>query len=674
MAALKTLIVTSCTGEKKYDPPEQLIQEDFADPTRFLTREKELENCFVTAGEMYTGRQHYMLMQGVTALRNRFGDHVVDVCIVSAGYGVLTETRKIAPYEVTFNTMRSQEVLAWSRFLKIKESLTESIRGYDLVFFLLGDKYLSAIELPIEITEKQTLIFFASGSSRKQIPDAPNCFVYEVGQVDAKSFRCGLISLKGYLFKLLAQEIINQGVETLTEIKQAPQVIDSLLSKYRKVEKTTDYALFSDEEVGSVVRRVTAKPQKEEAILPNLSEIKFAKNFGIPMQFYIPECDDRVDPRYNFMSDEATEGRDPYLNDVYAHEIFEDPNYDGVLISKVNVEESKIKRQKVENVGVHSFIRYPKTQPIMGDCGAFGYIGEHEPPYSTEEILDYYQKLGFDFGVSIDHLIAGDIALDPVERQRRYDITRKNASDFINKWRNGNYSFTPIGVAQGWDPLSYRESVAELVGMGYQYIALGGMARTPTKQIMQVLLEVAPVIPDYLRVHLFGVARLDAIPLFRALGVTSFDSSSHLRRAWLGSGSNYFALDGQTYAAIRIPPVDGHGLRVKKMIAAGKGSKEDFKKLEVQALASLRGFDRGEMSLDDALESVLAYDEKIGDGRERHAEYYRKVLEDQPWKKCDCKICREIGIEVIIFRGNNRNRRRGFHNTYYFYKKFQELL
>ena len=25
------------------------------------------------------------------------------------------------------------------------------------------------------------------------------------------------------------------------------------------------------------------------------------------------------------------------------------------------------------------------------------------------------------------------------------------------------------------------------------------------------------------------------------------------------------------------------------------------------------------------------------------------MLSKQPWKKCDCKICRSIGIEVAIF-------------------------
>ncbi|MDG6219782.1 MAG: hypothetical protein QCI00_10170, partial [Candidatus Thermoplasmatota archaeon] len=46
---------------------------------------------------------------------------------------------------------------------------------------------------------------------------------------------------------------------------------------------------------------------------------------------------------------------------------------------------------------------------------------------------------------------------------------------------------------------------------------------------------------------------------------------------------------------------------------------------------------------------------------------YRRTLEEKPWERCNCPICQGIGIEVVIFRGNNRNRRRGFHNLKSFY-------
>ncbi len=100
-------------------------------------------------------------------------------------------------------------------------------------------------------------------------------------------------------------------------------------------------------------------------------------------------------------------------------------------------------------------------------------------------------------------------------------------------------------------------------------------------------------------------------------------------------------------------------------------------------LAILREFDAEETSLEDALERILAYDELVElprDGqfdpvaqakrRAKHETMYRTLLQDSPWKTCNCLICNEVGVEVVIFRGNNRNRRRGFHNTYAFYERF----
>lgn len=59
---------------------------------------------------------------------------------------------------------------------------------------------------------------------------------------------------------------------------------------------------------------------------------------------------------------------------------------------------------------------------------------------------------------------------------------------------------------------------------------------------------------------------------------------------------------------------------------------------------------------------------------ERHLDAYEEILRRKPWCDCPCRICEEHGIEVAIFRGNNRNRRRGFHNTRRFYDEFEHAL
>jgi len=300
--------------------------------------------------------------------------------------------------------------------------------------------------------------------------------------------------------------------------------------------------------------------------------------------------------------------------------------------------------------------------------------------------LNYYQNSGFDYGVSIDHLIVGPFA-EPGVREKRYELTLKNAEEFLKKHHAGGYTFTPMGAVQGWNPESYAKAVKANIEMGYDYIALGGLVRAKSREIVEVLKAVHPYLTPKTQIHLFGVARIDAIVAFRHLGVNSFDSASPLRRAWMGSGKNYHTLSGKLYTAFRIPPVDGQGLRIKRVLEANVANIEILKNLEQTALKALREFDGGKLSLEDTLEAVLAYDELVELPREgkvepqakakrraQHEVMYRELLEDQPWKLCDCPICKEIGIQVAIFRKNDRNRRRGFHNTYVFYKRLKNLV
>jgi len=401
------------------------------------------------------------------------------------------------------------------------------------------------------------------------------------------------------------------------------------------------------------------------------------------MKYFIPEWDDRVDPNYDFIKDESTQDRNPYENDVYAHEIYNKPPYDGILVSKVVIEANKNKLEKIKQMGIHKFLRLPKNIVVMGDCGAFGYVNEPTPPYTTDEILKYYHNLGFDYGVSIDHLIVKSIRqpkdmggwtnheLMDDEIQKRYEMTLKNAEEFFQKHQSNGYSYIPIGAVQGWDPESYNKAVQELQDMNYEYIGIGGLTRSNTQIVLSVLRAIAPVIKKSTKLHLFGVARLDYLLEFKKLGVHSFDTASFLRQSWLGASKNYYGIDGKYYSAIRIPFAEGN--KLKKILKNQNISQDTVKKMEQDCLESLRDYDQGKKDINEFISKVIKYDKLLGGGRE-HKEFYQKTLKEKPWKKCPCKICKEVGLEVIIFRGNNRNRRRGFHNTWVFYQKFKELL
>ena len=384
------------------------------------------------------------------------------------------------------------------------------------------------------------------------------------------------------------------------------------------------------------------------------------------LQYFIPDWDDRVDPNFDFATDTHTPDRNPYRDDVYAHEIYNDaPPYDGILLSLATLDNNPRKRQAIEDAqSVHKYLRLPSSgnHLVLGDCGAFTYWQKDIPPYTTEQALHLYQTLGFDLGVSVDHLIFAELA---AERERRWDITINNAEAFLHDHQRGGFTFTPIGVAQGWDVASYQMAARALVQMGYTYIAVGGLVRSSADEIIRTLQAIKEELRNGMRVHLFGVSRPEHAATFAQLGVTSFDSASRLRRAWMDGRRNYF-LEDLTFTAIRIPDY-------KTIIRDTEHDATTAYALEQQALNGIRDYAANRQSIDDTLTKIKAYIALQGQIPSPVFAAYRETLLKRPWEVCSCRICQEIGVEVVIFRGNNRNRRRGFHNTWQLYQQLANL-
>jgi len=678
----RILIITSCTGKKRFKPTNLLTIEDFQNLEILNKRSEALSEFACPAYQMYTGLQHLRVMEAINTLRSSLGRKAVDLKILSAGYGLISEDKIIVPYSVTFNSMKHDELRIWGNFLKVHEEFQKAIIGYDLIFILLGDKYLHSLSLPVESQPTQTFISLASHKSLKYINIVNSKFsIFTFSNYDASRFGCALVGLKGQVLKIIASEI-RQKPNLLASIYQNQEILAQVLDKQpQQLELPLNIPSLKRNQIKKVSQD---KLQSTEEDITRFLKLPPAVNKHIEMQYFIPEWDDKVDASYNFLQDTFTPNRNAYKDDIYAHQIYAKPNYNGVLVSKVVVDKKKTKRSDIEAVGgIHNYIKFPGE--IMGDCGAFGYIQQEEPPYNTVEILDYYERLDFNYGVSIDHLIVGPFAQVGV-REKRYELTLKNAEEFITKHQAMGYRFKPIGVAQGWNPDTYAIAVQELIKMGYDYIAIGGVARTPTKEILEILQEVYQHLTSTTKLHLFGVGRIEALPYFRHLGVTSFDCSGPLRKAWFEAVDNYHTLSGKNYAAVRIPFVDKHSPRIKHLLAEGY-EHETLKQLEQNALTAIREYDKGNLSIDETLEKLLAFDELLElprDGKvnpadkarrvRQHTQMYRELLEVKPWQQCACEICQKIGVEAVIFRGNDRNRRRGFHNTYIFYKRFLEFI
>ena len=402
------------------------------------------------------------------------------------------------------------------------------------------------------------------------------------------------------------------------------------------------------------------------------------------MKFYFPDSQDQVSPTYDFIHDEYSPLRVRQRDDRYAHEALTLPAYDGLLVSKAIVDGtiqgvgkySMPQRQRLYRLGVRGFFRLPEDVVTLGDCGAFTYVNEPEPPYSVSEVIDFYSRCGFDAGVSIDHVILGyrrpgtspgDV---PDEWKERRRISLHFAEEFLTAVHEHGTPFEPVGAAQGWDPESYADSVKELQAMGYRRIALGGMVPLKTPDILASLAAIANIRRADTELHLLGITRIDSMNDFAGLGVTSFDSTSSFRQAFMDDRDNYHTNE-TTYSAIRVPQVDAN-ISLKKAILAGKVSQADAVVAERESLKLLRAFDNGQCSLDEALNAVLRYEELIG-VKKSYADLYRRTLESAPWRDCPCGLCAKHGIEIAIFRGSERNKRRGFHNLSVLADKMKSL-
>ena len=469
--------------------------------------------------------------------------------------------------------------------------------------------------------------------------------------------------------------------------------------------------------------RGSEDPQTPNAKVPEKWEEWKRQSRQRALKYFIPDWDDLVDPRYDFKNERYSNSSGPndrgsggWDNEVFAHQLYDTPSYDGILVSREVLQKSKKKKKALEeladgNGGVHRYLRVPPDFPVMGDCGAFGYVNEEKPPYSVDEVLDYYTRHGFNYGISVDHLVYG--ADDEDGRQYRYDLTLTNAREFYDEHQAQGVRWTPIAAVQGWDVDSYVEAAQECVSIGYDYLAIGGLVQSSTEEILSVLHEVRKAIGKSIDIHALGVARLATIEDFLEIGVTSMDSATYLRRAWTSRKDNYWTRDELVYSAVRVPGAK-RSLRTMARTQAKQEVEEAIKEEEDQTGIPIDEEERDtriEEAEDKAIEVILSerldearrrrercfeelrkYEDRADDalptpalvnllaryqtyvGRKCLREHYWATLRKRPWEDCDCAICRESGIEVIIFSGNNRNRRRGFHNTRVFYELLGRTL
>lgn len=436
--------------------------------------------------------------------------------------------------------------------------------------------------------------------------------------------------------------------------------------------------------------------------------------------YFFPDNLDFVDPQFNGITNTKTKHHRKYDDDAYPHEMLKELPYNGMLVSLAGVgtmqKKGKYYTQELTEdfyfYGAQKFLRLDTPQfsniKLMGDCGAFDYVNEIVPPFTIDELIEFYERGGFHCGISLDHIVfpyaKDEDALrnmpyaDKRESERRIKITLDNAEIFLEKSKGK--SFVPYGVAHGFSKESFITSVKKLEELGYTHITIGGMIKSKTPDLLDLLAALAEIKNEKTEFHLLGICRFENIPVYVECGVTSADSTSPLMQG-IKAGKYYEFNEGDhdisTALSIRIRQCDHENVQklidkhrtdirllIFKMLNNNEididlsnnalSTNECVKRLEVDCIKKLIEFDKSGLHFDATFKALIAY-EKVtttdylnGDitqqkqsALNRDQLKVRDFLLRSPWKTCKCGIC-ENGIMNIIFRSNQTNRRRGIHN------------
>ena len=402
--------------------------------------------------------------------------------------------------------------------------------------------------------------------------------------------------------------------------------------------------------------------------------------------YFLPDWDDLLDPAFDFDEDSFSGTSRTDRQDKHCCVLML-PNRmsDGMVVSLAQQGTQKGPLRHLKGTEFNSLAPPPlrkhfglsTDQYLFGDCGAFSYVNGETPTITVDQAVALYESYGFDLGASVDHIPVAAVKnggkrreLSMKERQDRVDLTYKNAQQFIEAANKRKVGFIPVGTIQALRPEQYAQAVWDYYSFGYRHLAIGGLVPKGDADIaatVRSVMQAADQLPERPWVHLFGIYRPKLQILFRELKVDSFDSASYFRKAWLRSDQNYLAPNGRWYAALRVPMTSDGRTRIR--LQTMDIDIEALRVMERKALKLLSQYDGDQVKVDEVLDAVLTYDSYLARSSDTRSMYakYRRTLVDRPWQSCHCTFCKALGIHMLVFRGANRNKRRGAHNTLMLY-------
>lgn len=175
------------------------------------------------------------------------------------------------------------------------------------------------------------------------------------------------------------------------------------------------------------------------------------------------------------------------------------------------------------------------VNPMIWDCGAWSYKNQEKPMLGSKALTpDYALSLYALYAVKGSMVIAPDhMMLDGCNVSVRRRINERNAEQFIvPALENG---FVPMATVHGQTIRQRVNSARRLVDMGYEHLAIGGVAVYASRK--KVAIEIVETIRrefPTVYLHVLGLSSPSYFAKWTEIGVDSCDGSSHFKQAFTG--------------------------------------------------------------------------------------------------------------------------------------------
>ena len=244
---LRTLVIVPCSAKKRGDVAYPAGADELADPERRVQAETRLGEYACPAIKMYRGTHYRLVMEGLQSVWEQVGPDVMDVAILSGGYGLLQPDAVIIPYDVSFNQFDEDALAGWVTHLQIPEKATALVQGYDLAFYLLSGRYLAVLDLPLEVPDTVQQIVLTGEDSLTLVPPAPNLHsVVAAEGVAARRWHVKSPHVRGFLFGRLCKQVIEHGPVVLEWLYHQPGDTEKLF--YKRARWRPQWRLWSNNE------------------------------------------------------------------------------------------------------------------------------------------------------------------------------------------------------------------------------------------------------------------------------------------------------------------------------------------------------------------------------------------------------------------------------------------